>query len=448
MSGPKAFRIVTRAEVIAICRRDLARLEATIENWSLACKRNGTIEQQDIDKVMARRDALRRLLDADRFVELQKQVAGEISFLNTDIERRAERAAQAEVRSRQDLRRTKAAAVAVIARLEASGIQVPDSLQVELRSASRDRLDAAVSKALLLLQPANRPQGVTEGQRELAQRLGAGEGRVTLEDWMSQHAQDNADPVLSRVDNLLGELQGLGVDPSPFSARITALETEAPSRQALVADSLLLDLTATVKTARERQRLVAELRERQAELSQMKSPDAVALLADIARALGAESGREAELIRRADMLIEAEVRAIAAEERRRTVLEGLASLGYEVSEGMATAWVKGGRVVLRKAANPGYGVELSGGGQSDLLQVRAVGIGDPAVARDRVRDQDMETIWCGEFERLQALVAKGGGSLSIQTAHPVGQYPLKIIPGPSPAAEADVSEGLLRSLPR
>ena len=26
--------------------------------------------------------------------------------------------------------------------------------------------------------------------------------------------------------------------------------------------------------------------------------------------------------------------------------------------GMATAWVTGGRVVLRKTANPGYGVEL------------------------------------------------------------------------------------------
>jgi hypothetical protein len=40
---------------------------------------------------------------------------------------------------------------------------------------------------------------------------------------------------------------------------------------------------------------------------------------------------------------------MAAVERRRAVLEGLASLGYEVSEGMATAWVKEGRVVLRKA---------------------------------------------------------------------------------------------------
>lgn len=118
---------------------------------------------------------------------------------------------------------------------------------------------------------------------------------------------------------------------------------------------------------------------------------------------------------------------MAAEERRRAVLEGLASLGYEVSEGMMTAWVTGGRVVLRKPANPGYGVELSGGQQADIMQVRAVGIGDPAGARDTGRDRDMETIWCNEFERLQALVAKAGGNVSIESARPVGQYPLKVI---------------------
>ena len=119
---------------------------------------------------------------------------------------------------------------------------------------------------------------------------------------------------------------------------------------------------------------------------------------------------------------------MAAEERRRAVLEGLASLGYEVSEGMATAWVEGGRVVLRRAASPGYGVELSGGSQSDLLQVRAVGIGNPTDARDTSRDRDMETIWCGEFQRLQALVGKSGGNLSLESARPVGQYPLKVVP--------------------
>jgi hypothetical protein len=448
MSGPKAFRIVTRAEVIAICRRDLARLDASIDNWMSACRRHGMTGQQDIDQVLARRNELSRLLDADRFVDLQKQVAAEISYLKVDTERRAERAAQAEAKSRQDLRRAKAAAQAVIATLGSSGIQISADLHAELKSTSFDRLSAAVSKALLLLQPVGGTQAVTERQRELARRLGADEPRITLDEWISRHTQSSEDPVLLRVDSLLGELNGLGVDPSPFSARITALEAETASRRTLVADSLLLDLTSTVKTARERQRIVAELRERLAELSQMKSPDAVALSAEIQRVLSAPSSTETELIKRADALIEAEIRAIAAEERRRAVLEGLASLGYEASEGMATAWAKDGRIVLRKAANPGYGVELSGGEQSDLLQVRAVGIGNPAEARDFVRDRDMETIWCGEFDRLKALVAKSGGSISVEMARPVGQFPLKVVLDPVFGQDSDIVGRSHRTLTR
>ena len=160
----------------------------------------------------------------------------------------------------------------------------------------------------------------------------------------------------------------------------------------------------------------------------MNSPEAASLRSEIGKNIsGASTGGEAELIKRADFLIEAEVRAIAAEQRRRAVLEGLASLGYEVSEGMATAWVNDGRVVLRKASSPGYGVELAGGAQSDLLQVRAVAFGNSIEPRDASRDRDIETIWCGEFERLQSLVAKDGGSLAIDHARPVGQFPLKLV---------------------
>ena len=278
--------------------------------------------------------------------------------------------------------------------------------------------------------------------------MDTGDRRITLEEWISQQPPATDDRALLRVDGLLGELRGLGIDPSPFSARIAALEAEPPVRQALVADSLLLDLAAAVKIGRERARLERDLVERRAELSEMTSPEAASLRAEIEQALARPAGNELELVKRADFLIEAEVRALAAEERRRAVLEGLASLGYEVSEGMATAWVAGGRVVLRKAANPGYGVELSGGSQSDVLQVRAVGIGNPTEARDTGRDRDMETIWCGEFERLQSLVAKDGGNLSIESARPVGQFPLKIVPDLRGIRDEDTTKALPRHLPR
>src|ERR1700755_2492144 len=107
MSGPKAFRIVTRAEIISICRRNLARLDAAIEIWTSTCKRNGTIDQSDIDRVIARRDEIRRMLDADRFTDLQKHVASEISYLNADTERRAEKAADSAAKRKGDLRRAK-----------------------------------------------------------------------------------------------------------------------------------------------------------------------------------------------------------------------------------------------------------------------------------------------------------------------------------------------------
>jgi hypothetical protein len=80
-----------------------------------------------------------------------------------------------------------------------------------------------------------------------------------------------------------------------------------------------------------------------------------------------------------------------------------------------------------RRANPGYGVELSGGSKSDLLQVRAVAFGNSTETRDTNRDRDIETIWCGEFERLQSLIAKDGGSLAIEHARPIGQFPLKLV---------------------
>jgi hypothetical protein len=449
MSGPKAFRIVTRAEIIAICRRDLARLDAAIESWTSAGRRNEAIEQKDVDKVIARRDELRRLLNADRFIELQKQVAAEVAFLQADSERRIERAAEIAIRSKRDLRRSKAAADALLQRLQTLKVEIPANISGELSGAtgSSERLEAAIAKALLLL-PSQDAPGATDRQRELAARLGAGERRDTLQEWISRQPQETEDPALTRVDALLGELRALGIDSGPFSTRVAVLEAEHPARRSLMADSLLLDLAVAVKDARARARLANELRERRAELSVMKSPEAASLLAEIDKTLAVASVTNGqELVKRADFLIQEEFKAMAAEERRRAVLEGLASLGYEVSEGMATAWVQNGQIVLRKAANPGYGVELSGGSKSDLLQVRAVGIGSSAESRDANRDRDMETIWCGEFDRLKALVAKSGGNVAIESARPVGQFPLKIVSNLATVNEIEVIERSHRSLP-
>ena len=61
-----------------------------------------------------------------------------------------------------------------------------------------------------------------------------------------------------------------------------------------------------------------------------------------------------------------------AEARRKAILNGLAQLGYEVHEGMETAWANDGQIVAKKPSLPGYGVEIGGqcgqdGGSKDLI---------------------------------------------------------------------------------
>ncbi|WP_259259016.1 hypothetical protein [Bradyrhizobium japonicum] len=84
-----------------------------------------------------------------------------------------------------------------------------------------------------------------------------------------------------------------------------------------------------------------------------------------------------ELVKRADLLIEEEFKAMAAEERRRAVLEGLAGLGYEVSKGMATAWVQNGQIVIRKQGDGGRGAQACGARRSCGPGIRGIeGNGD------------------------------------------------------------------------
>ncbi|MNR21080.1 hypothetical protein D3C85_1379590 [compost metagenome] len=93
--------------------------------------------------------------------------------------------------------------------------------------------------------------------------------------------------------------------------------------------------------------------------------------------------------------------------------------------------------MLRKVATPGYGVEVGGKADNGRLQVRAVALsGD----RDKTRDRDIETIWCSEFQRLQALLKDRGSELLIERSLSVGEVPLKEASASIQVAEAVIAQ--------
>jgi hypothetical protein len=433
MSGPKVIRIITREEIIEICRNYLARLDVAVATWMRIGQRNETIDDSDIQAVNARRDALHRLLVDDRFAELQKQVPVEIDFLKSDTQTRLARAASAAAEKGRIDRRTARTAASLLDALDRARHPVPASLRKQLEQSRKGGPEAetAIAAAFKLLSGVSPSEQPTAQQRELAARLGSGQKRHTLADWIAKYGESEGDKVIERIEHDISEFRAhAGAEAAaPFLSRMAALDKESvASRRALLGDSLLVDLAAATRDQRKKAELTSQLEELNAQLARLQTNSARALCAEIDAILTKlDSAKMPALIEKAAGYLAAEMKARAISGRRLAVLEGLASLGYEVSEGMATAWVKNGRIVLRRAASPDYGIEIGGGADADRLQVRAVGLGTKDVPRDAARDRDMEAIWCSEFERLRALVGKAGGAISVDKALPVGAVPIKIV---------------------
>ena len=259
--------------------------------------------------------------------------------------------------------------------------------------------------------------------------VATGGSAVSFDEWLKTHRNDDEDPALDRVDKDIAILRmraGAEVTEA-FSARVATLNDEiSPARRRLLADSLLLDLAEAVKRNETRCAQREELSGLRSELVLLGGQRVRQFCERIDSEL-ASSGTAAcpELIEQAIEMITAERRERAVASRRLAVLQGLASVGYEVVEGMATAWVRDGKVVLRRAATPGYGVEIAGTAATDRIQVRAVRFGPG----DAAREEEAEAIWCGEFERLRRLVASSGGEINIEKAIPAGETPLKAVEG-------------------
>jgi hypothetical protein len=57
MSGPKVVRIITREEIIAICKDHLAQLEAALRRWERVGRRNALLSDKDIESTRERHDS-------------------------------------------------------------------------------------------------------------------------------------------------------------------------------------------------------------------------------------------------------------------------------------------------------------------------------------------------------------------------------------------------------
>ncbi|KSV81785.1 hypothetical protein N183_14830 [Sinorhizobium sp. Sb3] len=436
MSGPKVVRIVTREEIIAICEGHLAQLEAAAAQWKRVCERNSVIDDNDVAQVHARVEAMQALLASEKFEELQKRVPAEIAFLNADVEKRVQRAADEAVSARKRAQRSLAAARSVAAALRDRGLDVPPALS-DPGAAPAEELQAAFVAAFAALSPRDEQQ-LSRQQIDLAAALGAGEERRTFASWLEGQTPALQDPLDERLEHAISELAALQpAAAEPFRERASELEGTQSSQKALLVDSLMLDIAEARRLAFERHSVIGKIEAVAAQLRQLGGDTNLVALED-SYLETADLRHLHSVLATVESGLARLQKKRAAEAGRQALLEGLSKLGYDVRQGMETAWVRNGSIVLESPSHQGYGVEV-GGDPSGMVQLRTVRFGGSDLPNAEA-DKTAETEFCSSFDKLRDGIAGAGGDIAIVRALGVGTTPVKRVSAPTAEVATDAPQ--------
>jgi len=444
MSGPKVVTLVTTEEMEAICRTLLAGVDAASAELLAGGGGGGGDLEVFGQELERRRQDLNRLMEQGLLNDMYKLASATTVFIKAEAQR-FEAQAVAKALSLHERRRHLAGAARGLAKslpqgeqLEQLARQASEVPPEEL--AGLEQLLRAHCKALV-------PElgtGTGTEQQELASRLGQGLVGVRLEDWLAQSVKP-ASAREMQIARALAELEVCGGEArgQTFARRAAALQDANEARQALLSDSLLLDLGAELQRVRQLAVQRAQLKEAQAKLKAVGGAKAAAMERRLEAAIAASASNAAEteaLLAEAEKTLKEVLAEIAAAARHRALLKGLATLGYAVREDMATALVHEGRIVVHKSGKTDYGVEIGAPASSERLQVRVVAADQPSPKRSADRDRDQEILWCGEVEKLGELLEAEGSHLEIEKGLAPGVAPIKVVALGAASADAESRE--------
>lgn len=435
MSGPKVVRIVTREEIEAICRAHIRDVEAAADAVTRVAQRLDRLNGQVEEELARQKQMLTTLFQAENWMEIQKRGPSMVANLQSYADQIRADAITAATAERAKGRRLAEAARTLVIALEKAGQSVSPQLRAAVQTAAAANpdalaaIEARINEGMRQFAAAGESAGTSSQEAlGLANRLASGLTERSLEDWLATMPSPNPRDV--RLDAVFAELKVLAdVDTlSAYESRASKIASADDTQRALLTDSLILEASRFAAQCRSAEQMAFRLQQARGALAPLLSEDARTLASRIDASLVADDMRNgASLCEEATVITERETTILAAKSRREAVLKGLSALGYEIRGGMATAWAKDGRIIVKKPGTQDYGVELGAPGDASRLQVRLVGSDRPASVRSSERDRDQEVSWCTEFHALQANVAASGGYLAIERAIEVGAQPVKTV---------------------
>jgi len=121
------------------------------------------------------------------------------------------------------------------------------------------------------------------------------------------------------------------------------------------------------------------------------------------------------------------------EERRLAVVESLRELGYETQEGLGTAFAQGGRLVMHKATETEYGVEVVADASLDHIQTAMVryAANREISEQQRLRDREREELWCEDHAALRRKLRERGWDAEFRMQRSPGEHPVRVVVDPA-----------------
>jgi hypothetical protein len=237
----------------------------------------------------------------------------------------------------------------------------------------------------------------------------------------------------AEIDRVLAELAALSDDDFLQEARQKAASLRAetdPGRRRMLTEGLLLDSGARLRTLRQRAGLGEQARKLIDSVAHLADPAINDLVSELRRMVDSEDFRDLESVR---LRIPAAMAAAEArrerEYKRRALIDALKGIGYETNEGLETAFVKDGRLVLRRPGEDDYAVEMVANRDLTQLQTALVRFADSAevTEQQRRRDMEREESWCQDHARLREQMAARGLETGFKMQLKPGEHPVKVL---------------------
>lgn len=356
-----------------------------------------------------------KIQEADSLVDLQRRGEQQLQFMASELDQLREQMNTALIEVRQRTRSMRAAANDLAVRLQAAGLVDESGLLLQAPSATG--LELAAQQLERKLQK----QGDQDFRKALAD-LAVKASPARLE-------HNTVDPERERIEKLLVQLELLddSSETTGLRFRFEALDGEQNQRQRrLLLDSLSLELSLTLQRHVQEAERLAILDELEAHLGVFDAAP-VGLKTAISAHRDGQGASLSELRQAVEAWCEQEALRLDGERVRSVVLSSLRELGYDVREGMTTAWVEGGSIVVQKAGSSEYGVELQD--VDGRMRTELVRFGDPGASvsdQQRQRDTEIEQQWCTAHAQTLEKLRKQGMEAKIMAKREPGEMPLAV----------------------